>query len=410
MDTITHGIAGALIGKGFFPRRAARVVSFSAAIGAMFPDIDVVREVFSSDPLAIVKYHRAITHSFVAMPFFALILAWLTQAGVKFLRQRYSRFHDLESPSFGMLTIIYIVAIASHILLDGMTSFGTRMWYPLSQTRVAWDLLFIIDFSFTSLILLPQIAAWIYSDREKAPKRAIAMTILFSCGAIVAWFIAGAVGFPFHFWIAIAAMLVIAILFLAPMRNDAGFRVSTPSWCRAGAYLTLAYLVACGVAHHTALARAKAFAASQNIAVERIAALPLPPSFLDWGDVIRSTNGVYQSRFDLRSPAPAAFRFRADSPPDAYIARALQLPEVQLYWSFARFPVIRSSEDEETGRHVVDFDENRFITRRTHGPAPFSYRVIFDQAGDPVEEGWQADGMDVRRMIKILPPHSGATP
>jgi len=161
----------------------------------------------------------------------------------------------------------------------------------------------------------------------------------------------------------------------------------------------------CTFAHHAAFARARAFAASNNIPVERIAALPLPPSLLDWGGVIRSLDGVYQSRFDLRSSSAPQFWFRPDSPPDAFIARALQLPEVKTYWTFARFPVIRSFAAD--GQHFVDFDENRFITRHTKGPAPFSYRVIFDSSNNPIEEGWQADGMDVRRMIKILPAPSG---
>jgi membrane-bound metal-dependent hydrolase YbcI (DUF457 family) len=404
MDTITHGIAGALIGKGFFSRRAARVSIFSATIGAMFPDIDVVAEVFSRDPLAIVKYHRAITHSFVALPFFAALLAWLTRACVNRLRKN-SQFGDLEAPSWAVLTLIYAVAIASHILLDGLTSFGTRMWFPISQQRVAWDWLFIIDFSFTSLVLLPQVAAWIYTDPQKAPKRAVAMWLLFALGSFVAWRIAAAVDFPFHRWIVIVANAIIAALFFIPMFRGSGFLLTRARWCRAGTYLTFAYVAACGFAHHTALARAKSFASANNIAVERIAALPLPPSLLDWGDVIRTPNGIYQSRFDLRSNTQPNFWFRADSPSDSYIARALQLPEVQLYWSFARFPVIRSFEAD--GQHFVDFNENRFITRHTKGPAPFSYRVIFDSSENPIEEGWQADGMDVQRMIKILPDHSG---
>ena len=405
MDTITHGIAGALIGKGFFSRRAAKVAVFSATVGAVFPDVDVVAEIFSRDPLAIVKYHRAITHSFLALPFFAAILAWLTISGVEFLKGKYPRFHDLESPSWSMLTVIYGVAIASHILLDGLTSFGTRMWYPVSEQRVAWDWLFIIDFCFTSLVLLPQVAAWIYTDRPTASKRAAALWIIFAFAAFGVWRIADAVGFPFHRWIVGLATIIIAVLFFLPLFRGFGFHIGTPRWCRAGTYLTFAYLIACGVAHHTALEHAKQFAAARNLTVERIAALPLPPSFLDWGDVIRSSDGVYQSRFDLRAHTSSDFWFRADSPPDSFIARALQLPEVQLYWSFARFPVIRSFSQD--GEHFVDFDENRFITRHTRGPAPFSYRVIFDQAGNPIEEGWQADSMDVQRMIKILPPHAG---
>ena len=157
MDTVTHGIAGALLGKGLFSKRQERVAIFAATLGAVFPDSDVVAEIVSRDPLGIIKYHRAITHSFIAMPFFAAIFAWLTPPAVNFLKRRYPKFSDLESPSWAMLPLIYAVGIASHILLDAMTSFGTRMWYPLSSRRVAWDLLFIIDFTFTSLVLLPQI-------------------------------------------------------------------------------------------------------------------------------------------------------------------------------------------------------------------------------------------------------------
>src|SRR6202041_1957745 len=187
MDTITHGIAGALIGKGFFSRRAARVAVFSASIGAMFPDIDVVAEAFARDPLAIVKYHRVITHSFFMLPFFAAALAWLTRGGARFLKDRYSQFNELESPSWAVLTLIYAIGIASHIILDGMTSFGTQMWYPFSRQRVAWDLLFIIDFCFTALVLLPQIVAWIYSRREKAAARAVAVWLVFSAAAFICW-------------------------------------------------------------------------------------------------------------------------------------------------------------------------------------------------------------------------------
>jgi membrane-bound metal-dependent hydrolase YbcI (DUF457 family) len=404
MDTITHGIVGALIGKGFFSERNGRVATFAATVGAMFPDVDVVQEVFSTDPLAIVKYHRAITHSFVALPFFAALLAWLTRAGFACAKKRWN-LSDGEAPSWGILFVIYAIAIASHILLDAMTSFGTRIWYPFSQARVAWDLLFIIDFSFTAIALLPQIVAWIYSDRTKTSSRAIFMWVLSTICAFGTWKIATAVGFPFHLWIVFLASAIIGVLFFLPAFRNVGFRITTAHWCQAGFVVMLAYLFACSVAHHAALTRTRNFAAANHIPIDRIAALPLPPSLLDWGGVIRTTDGVYQSRFDLRDPAAPVFAFSADSPPNEYVARALLLPEVQLYWSFARFPVIRSSS--ERGRHYVDFNEHRFITRNRRGPAPFSYRVVFNDAGEPIEEGWQADGMDVRRLIKIAPTHTG---
>jgi membrane-bound metal-dependent hydrolase YbcI (DUF457 family) len=407
MDTITHGIAGALIGKALFSKekRVVPVATFAAAVGAMFPDIDIVRYGFSSDPLAIIKYHRAITHSFIALPFWAIALALLTRALLPFVKRQFPKLADLESPSFPLLTFIYAIGIASHILLDGMTSFGTRMWTPLSQTRVAWDILFIIDFIFTALVLVPQIVAWIYSDREKSKSRSAAMWFVFTLASIAAWFIARSVGFPFHFWIVYVAVVIFAILFFAPARRGWGFTVGTPAWCQVGTILTLLYLFAATYAHHVAIHRVAAFSSSQGVTANRQAAIPLPPSLLDWGGEVRSPNGIYQSRFDLRNPDPPSFRFVPDSPPNDYVLRAMQLPEVQLYWQFARFPVIRTTS--ESGRHVVDFNENRFIARQNpdKGPTPFSYRVVFDDAGNVLEEGWQADGLNVRRMSRILPPH-----
>jgi membrane-bound metal-dependent hydrolase YbcI (DUF457 family) len=417
MDTITHGIAGALIGKGFFSEnpRTARVATFAATVGAMFPDIDIVRYGFSSDPLAIVKYHRAITHSFIALPLWALALAWLTRIALPPLKKKFPRLAEagLEAPSFLLLTLFYAIGIASHILLDGMTSFGTRMWTPLSQSRVAWDILFIIDFVFTALVLIPQIAAWVFSadanasSPTRARNRGFAMWLLFTLGAVLAFYIARAVAFGFHAWIIALASAIFAIIFFAPAINNWGSSLGTPAWCRAGTILTLAYLCCCTYAHHVALQRVVDAAHAQNIPIARFAALPLPPSLLSWGGNIRTPTGVDQSRFDLRNPPPPDFHFTPDSPPDPYIAKALELPEVQLYLGFSRFPVIHSIT--EGPLHAVDFNETRFIARQhpeQDKPTPFSYRVVFDSSGNLVEEGWQSDGLNVRRMSKILPPRA----
>jgi membrane-bound metal-dependent hydrolase YbcI (DUF457 family) len=401
MDTVTHGIAGALLGKGLFSKRQARVATFAATLGAVFPDSDVVAEIVSRDPLGIIKYHRAITHSFIAMPFFAAIFAWLTPPAVNFLKRRYPKFRDLESPSWAMLLLIYTVGIASHILLDGMTSFGTRMWYPLSNRRVAWDLLFIIDFTFTSLVLLPQIVAWIYKDPAKSRGRAVRMWIVFTLGALVAWALTLGAGYPFNLWIVGIISALLALLFFAPARGGWGFRVTRAEWCLAGIVVTIAYLFACSIAHHAAMLRVRAFADENHIVVDRMGALPIPPSPLDWGDAIRSPDGLYTSQFDLRSPNSTGFRFTPDSPPDPYIARAFRLPNVRLYWQFARFPSIVSFA--ENGEHIVELGENRFSDGRRRGPQPFTYQVAFDEGGHVIEEGWLTNGILQRRMRQLVP-------
>ena len=400
MDPVTHGIAGALLGKGFFSDREERVAIFAATLGAVFPDIDVFYEGYAEfarhDPLAIVKYHRSITHSFVGLPFFALLLAALTLPAVRFLKRRYPRFRDLDAPPFWLLAVIYGVGIASHILLDGMTSFGTRMWFPISSRRVAWDLLFIIDFAFTTIILAPQVIAWICRDPAKSRGRALKMWIGFTAGDLLVWLVAGAATYPFRFWIAVLASAILAALFFVPAMGGWGFKVTRAEWCQAGTCCAIAYLFFCSLAHHRAMLKVRAFADEHHVEVERMGALPIPPSLLDWSDAIRAPNGVYAAQFDLREKNPPQFYFTADSPLDDYILRAMMMPNVQLFWQFSRFPVVRSYASD--GVHIVELGERRSESSSRRGPQPFTYRVVFDSAGRVISQGWLTEGMPGREM------------
>jgi membrane-bound metal-dependent hydrolase YbcI (DUF457 family) len=412
MDPVTHGIAGALLGKGFFSKRQEKVAIFAATLGAVFPDIDTFYEAYAQiahhDPLAIVKYHRSITHSFVGLPFFAALLAALTPPVLNLLKRRYPRLQDWEAPPFWLLTLIYGVGIASHILLDVMTSFGTRMWYPISTRRFSWDLLFIIDFAFTTIMLAPQVAAWIYRDPAKSRGRAVKMWIAFTVGDFVAWLLTAAASYPFHLWVAVLISALLAVLFFAPAVRGWGFKITRAEWCQAGTFCTIVYLFFSSVAHHRAMLKVRAFADEHHIEVDRMGALPIPPSLLDWGDEIRTPNGIYVSQFDLRENNPPAFYFVADSPLDEYIVRASMMPEVQLYWRFARFPVIRSYA--EGGMHVVEIGENRSMQGGRRGPQPFTYQVVFDSAGKVVEQGWLTEGMPGRRMRYLVPQQPVARP
>jgi membrane-bound metal-dependent hydrolase YbcI (DUF457 family) len=412
MDPVTHGIAGALLGKGFFSKRQEKVAIFAATLGAVFPDIDIFYEGYAEfarhDPLAIVEYHRAITHSFVALPFFAALLAALTPPVLGFLKGRYPFLQDWEAPPWWLLTVIYGVGIASHILLDAMTSFGTRIWFPISSRRVAWDLLFIIDFTFTTILLAPQVIAWIYRDPARSRGRAVKMWIAFTAGDFVAWLATRAASYSFHLWVAVFISALLAALFFAPATGGWAFKVRRAEWCQAGTFCAIAYLFLCSLAHHRAMLKVRAFADQHHIEVERMGALPIPPSLLDWGDAIRAPNGIYVSQFDLREKHPPLFYFVPDSPPDEYILRAFEMPNVRLYWDFARFPVIRSYADD--GLHVVELGENRSTDGRRRGPQPFTYRVVFDGAGKVIDQGWVTAGMPERKIRHLVPQQPVARP
>ena len=404
MDPITHGIAGALVGKAFFAGRgdesratnarngpasedagytstAGRVAIWAAVIGGMFPDCDVVFELFSRDGLSVIQWHRGITHSFLCMPLWALGLAALTRW--------FCRRYKIACLSFAMLIGIYAAGIALHITLDLITSFGTMVWSPLSAARYAWDLAFIIDLALTAVVLLPQVAAWVHRERITQPLRALFAWGLFTLAAFGALWLARMLHLPMTRWTPLAAALIFGALFYLPLIRSWGTRISRRTWCRAGVLLFVAYLGACAFAHRRALDIVKDYAARQNLRVDAIAAIPMPPSLLSWTGLVRSPDGVHFSAIELYSARPPKFGFSGDAADNPSIAAARRLPEVQAYFRFARFPVARYAE--RGGQNVVEFSDMRFFGRTRRGPLPFTFRVVFDAAGNLVSSGWVED-------------------
>lgn len=157
MDTLTHALSGALAARATAPRTArisvgARVVA--GFLAAAFPDIDWALAYVS--PVAYVTGHRGLTHSVLLLPLWAALLAWVCAR----IDRGGARWRDY----FGVCAI----AIGIHILGDLITSFGTIVFAPLSDARVAWSTTFIIDLWFTGIIVAGLAAAWLWR-RSRAP-------------------------------------------------------------------------------------------------------------------------------------------------------------------------------------------------------------------------------------------------
>lgn len=397
MDTITHGIAGALIGKAVFggsdllpttDMNKRRITTWALMLGAVFPDSDVLRDLFSHDQLLMITWHRSITHSLLCLPVWSVLLAALTGA--------IARWRKWEAPSFLALTGLCAVGILSHIFLDLVTTFGTMIWSPLEWSRPAWDILFIIDFIFTGILLIPQLLAWAYADAERVRGRAIFLWIIFTPAPLVVSKIAEFAGTPISGLATLVATVLFVVLFLLPAARGWGLRVPYAAWNRAGLALAAAYILAATYAHHVALGRVKEFAAQEKIEVETIGALPLPPSLWHWDGLVRAPRGVYETRMDLsdhllkgtdsENAEVLEHTYYPDAFPNQYIEEARKLPEVQEVMWFARFPVTRFHIED--GDPVVDISDLRFASIRPDRPSSFTYRVRFSEDGQVLSQGW----------------------
>jgi len=412
MDTITHGIVGALAGRAFFAGRdvppfsaggavlrfesdpTARVAITACTLGAIFPDIDVFAGPIAHNPLAIMEWHRNITHSLVMLPIWALLLAGVTVP--------LARWIGWKPPSFAKLVGIYAFGLASHVLLDVFTNFGTMVWSPLNYSRVAWDWLFIIDLGFSGIALLPQFVAWCYREPAKFSVRAGIVWLVFTGYGGATYAIAKSSGYPFSAWIVAAtSALIAAILFLPAMSRD--LRWTRSSWCRAGLAALCVHVILAATAHRKALAYTEDFAQSHQLHVEKLAALPLPPTLTHWSGVINTPEGVWRTTFHVPGGTLERAQLYADAGSDPYVAEAEHLRDVQVYLWFARFPIWQVTRSE--GRTIADVTDVRFFRGETseasntpqqtgrmpgmRNAAGFTFEVVFDSLGHVISHGFK---------------------
>ena len=401
MDTITHGIAGALIAKAAFrgqdmlaakPVNRQRIITWSLMLGAIFPDSDVFREFFSHNDLLILTWHRSVTHSLVCLPIFAVMLAALTRWFVG--------WRKWDSPSLAALTGIYAIGILSHILMDLITSFGTMIWSPVKWSRPAWDLIFIVDFTFSGILLVPQILAWVYRKPEGLQRRAIGGWLAFAVATLAVAGIGQVIGAPLSTGGIFAAIVILTAAFLLPAIRDAGLRVRLATWNLAGLVLSLGYIGAAVYAHQVALGRVDNFSSSLHLDTQSRGALPFPPSLWHWDGLVLTPRGVYELRMNLGgdakevqaagAPPDAAssltYSFYPDAPLNPYIEAAKRLPEVRTVLWFARFPVTRFHKEGDEA--VVEISDLRFPQMKPGRPSSFTYRVRFAQNGAVISQGW----------------------
>ena len=121
-------------------------------LAGLVPDLDVLIR-SSNDPILSLEYHRQFTHSLFFIPFGAFIVALMIFPLVK------------RSLSLKTVYIASFLGYATHGLIDACTSYGTLIFWPFSDVRVAWNNISVVDPLFTIPILVLVFAAIIKRKR-----------------------------------------------------------------------------------------------------------------------------------------------------------------------------------------------------------------------------------------------------
>lgn len=143
MDPITQGVVGAALAQTKGETKTLAKAAIIGALAAMAPDLDMLIR-SATDPLLVLEHHRQFTHSLLFIPFGALICALLF----------YPLIASRWQLSFKSIYLWSLLGFATHGLLDGCTSYGTILLWPITDHRFSWNIISVIDPLFTLPLLV----------------------------------------------------------------------------------------------------------------------------------------------------------------------------------------------------------------------------------------------------------------
>lgn len=176
MEPVTHFLAGACIGRAGLNRKTA-YATVVAVLAAEAADIDVVWGF--AGPVAGLKHHRGITHTFVGAPVMAAIVVGLIWLWHRWRNRRSGALggaaaSDASQPvHWGWLYATALIAALSHLLLDWTNNYGLRPFYPFNPRWYAGSIVFIAEPVLWALFALALMLPWIFglTDAEIGARR-----------------------------------------------------------------------------------------------------------------------------------------------------------------------------------------------------------------------------------------------
>ncbi len=137
MDPVSHAVLGAAAAQATALTSRMRAVAVAATVGSVVPDLDVLIR-SSGDPVLTLEYHRQFTHALLFVPVGALACAALV-------------FHAVRSKlTFAQSYLACLTGYLCHPFLDAFTTYGTELFWPFDDVRVAWSTVAVADFAFTA--------------------------------------------------------------------------------------------------------------------------------------------------------------------------------------------------------------------------------------------------------------------
>ncbi|KGL58827.1 metal-dependent hydrolase [Polaribacter sp. Hel1_85] len=148
MDSLTQIVLGAACGEIALGKKIGNKALLFGAIGGTIPDLDVfVGKFLFNNEIQAMAFHRGFMHSFL----FAILGCFLFGF---IIFKLYNSGKRKETTTLKNWIWLFFLSIFTHPILDSFTPYGTQLFAPFSDYRVAFNTISVVDPFYTLPFLI----------------------------------------------------------------------------------------------------------------------------------------------------------------------------------------------------------------------------------------------------------------
>ncbi|WP_299012701.1 metal-dependent hydrolase [uncultured Polaribacter sp.] len=152
MDSLTQIILGAACGEIVLGKKIGNKALLFGAIGGTIPDLDVfIGKLLYNNEIQAMAFHRGFMHSIFFSILGAFLFGWLSY-------QLYNTGVRKETTTLKNWILLFFWAIFTHPILDSFTPYGTQLFAPITNYRIAFNTISVADPLYTLPFLICMIA------------------------------------------------------------------------------------------------------------------------------------------------------------------------------------------------------------------------------------------------------------
>lgn len=148
MDSLTQIVLGAACGEAILGKKIGNKALLFGAIGGTIPDLDVlVGGWLYNNEIDAMLFHRGFMHSILFSVIAAFLLGWIVY-------KLYNTGKRLGSTVKKDWINLFFWSLFTHPILDCFTPYGTQLFAPFSNYRVAFNNIAVADAAYTLPFLI----------------------------------------------------------------------------------------------------------------------------------------------------------------------------------------------------------------------------------------------------------------